>query len=127
MGEAGEGPSPGRDVSFLLFSLPAVFSLSLPFLFLSAGVLGERRLRCYTPKHHLSSGLPDLDRGLGQEEPLALRARLPPPQHRMSAPITQFISNPHQFNSTNAVGRALRNAAALIQQHWRYWRRMAHG
>ena len=114
MGEAGGGPSPGRDVSFLLFSLLAVFSLSLPFLFLSAGVLGERRLRCYTPKHHLSSGLPDLGRGLGQEEPLALGARLPPRQHRKPAPIARFISKPHQFNSTKVVGRAPRNAAALI-------------
>ena len=34
---------------------------------------------CYTPKHYLSPGLPDPDRGLGQEELLALRASSPLP------------------------------------------------
>ena len=37
---------------------------------------------CCTPKQYLPPGLPDPDRVLGQEEPLALRASSSPPQLR---------------------------------------------
>ena len=73
--------------------------------------------RCYTPKHHLSPGLPDLDIGLGQEEPLALRTSSPPPKHRSQYRSLGLLLSHINSTAPNAVERALRNAAALIQQH----------